>query len=591
MSKVSLLAGVCLSSFVIANIGTAFAEQPSWVVNKKGVDFDIRSAGRQQADEFMASGGQMLFDESTPVPGVDLAPQVQFRGGNVQSNDGTLDNIQVFNLFRPFIGYTQSETSVSAHGRDIVAGYNNSADQPLVETSPGVLSFVHRFLSGFSTSNDGGKTWISGSITPVPGSLFTFGDPSVDHDRLGNFYYASLGANASGQSTIQVARSTDGGRTWDPSTIVQQDNGGDKEWIAVGKDPNVKNRDNVYVTWTSFQPGGSQLRFGRSIDGGQTWESKTIFAPGPDPNPLNPQNAIQFSNPYVDPITGTLYVPFLQFSNADQDFIRIMISKDAGETFQFANFNIPGAPDPQALPVTQPGDLIDCGNSGGLRLTIHAGANIGGRFGFPSYVQASRLVLQPALAARNGAVYLAWSNSTGTIFGDPNAGSNILFVRSSDGGQTWTAPVQVNPTVAGDGHHVLPALSIDTDPNDVHVAYYTQHADGTIDVDLANSHDGGATFLDNRNVRVTSQSTTLAPTNVRLSPPSGGSYSTTNYDRTIRPCYNLGEYLSVRAENGSVHVLWADGRNSVTHPVNALDPLSGVTHPQQDVFYQKVKAQ
>jgi hypothetical protein len=32
-------------------------------------------------------------------------------------------------------------------------------------------------------------------------------------------------------------------------------------------------------------------------------------------------------------------------------------------------------------------------------------------------------------------------------------------------------------------------------------------------------------------------------------------------------------------------------RNTLTEPTNALDPISGQTHPQEDVFFQKVKAQ
>src|SRR6516162_7741348 len=146
--------------------------------------------------------------------------------------------------------------------------------------------------------------------------------------------------------------------------------GRDKEWLAVGPDPASKNRDNVYVTWTSFQSTACELRFGRSTDGGATWTAKTIFVPTADPDPTHPQNCLQFSNPVVDQIKGTLYVPFLHFSNADQDFIQMLISDDAGETFRFAMFNIPGAPDSTVMPVTQPGELTQCG-PGNFRLTIH----------------------------------------------------------------------------------------------------------------------------------------------------------------------------------------------------------------------------
>jgi hypothetical protein len=277
----------------------------------------------------------------------------------------------------------------------------------------------------------------------------------------------------------------------------------------------------------------------------------------------------------------------LHFSNADQDFIQMMISDDAGQTFRFATFNVAGAPDPTVMPVTQPGELTECGGTN-LRLTIHDALNAGpGMFGLPRYVNASRMILQPALAARNGTLYLAWSNSTSHSFGAvPN--SNILFVRSDDGGQTWSVPIQVNPP-AGDTAHVLPSLAIDTDPNDVHITYYTQHSNATVDLDMANSHDGGLSFPASRNSRVTSTSMNLPPTNIPLS--NAPAFAATNYDRQIAVCYALGEYQSVTTANGTVYAGWGDTRNLITEPTNALNPISGQTHPEEDVFFQKVKAQ
>jgi hypothetical protein len=267
----------------------------------------------------------------------------------------------------------------------------------------------------------------------------------------------------------------------------------------------------------------------------------------------------------------------------------MLISDDAGDTFRFAAFNVPGAPDPTVMPVTQPGELTACGGTN-IRLTIHGTTNPGpGRFGFPRYVNASRMTLQPAVAVRNGKVYLAWSNSTSHSFGDPAGHSNILYIGSTDGGNTWTAPIMANPAVTDDIHHVLPSLAIDQDPNDVHVTYYTQHGNRSIDLDMANSHDGGNSFPVDRTVRVTSTSFDLPPTNVPLS--NAPNFNATNYDRQIAVCYALGEYQSVTTANGSVYAAWGDMRNSITQPVNALDPISGQTHPQEDVFFQKVKAQ
>jgi hypothetical protein len=201
--------------------------------------------------------------------------------------------------------------------------------------------------------------------------------------------------------------------------------------------------------------------------------------------------------------------------------------------------------------------------------------------------QVSRLVTQPAFAARDGILYLAWSNSTSPIFGDPNAHSNILFTRSDTNGGSWTEPAQANPAVATDVHHVLPSLDIDSSGIGVHISYYTQHTNETVDVDMANSLDRGNSFPTSRATRVTSTNFALPPTVNRI----GTFPTTTNYDRTIQPGYSLGEYMSVKSANGGVSVLWGDARNTVVEPVNSLSPLSGVTHSQQDVMFQKVKAQ
>jgi BNR repeat protein len=590
MHRIIVLLGVlALCSALLVQPAFSQGTPPTGFVNKLGLEIDVRSGGRILEDD-LSAGNVLLPDLAGAVSGGSTVPQIHLRGGNVQVNDPTLDFIQIFDGFRPFVRATQSEVSVAAFGRHIVNTFNDSAGIHVSPNPGGPGLIVDRVqLSTFSVSNDGGKTWKSGSMPPSVGAAETFGDPSIAVDRNGVFYFANLAADTV-HGTIQVNKSTDGGNTWSPGVVVQEDDASDKEWIAVGPDPTSRklSRDNVYVTWTSFQPAACELRFGRSTDGGVTWTSKTIFTPTSDPDPTHPQNCLTFTNPVVDKATGKLYIPFLHFSNADQDFIQMLISDDAGETFHFANFNVPGAPDSTLIPVTQPGELTACGGTN-IRLTIHTAADAGpGRFGFPRYINASRMTLQPALAAFDGTLYLAWSNSTSLIFGDPAGNSNILFIRSTDGGNTWSAPIQVNPSV-GDPHHVLPAIASDNFPYGVHVTYYTQHSNGTVDLDMANSLDGGLSFPTQRTLRVTSTSMNLPPTNIPLS--GAPNFSATNYDRQIAVCYALGEYQSVTAANGTIYTGWGDTRNQITEPVNALDPISGQTHPQEDVFFQKVKAQ
>ncbi len=72
----------------------------------------------------------------------------------------------------------------------------------------------------------------------------------------------------------------------------------------------------------------------------------------------------------------------------------------------------------------------------------------------------------------------------------------------------------------------------------------------------------------------------LTPSNNPI--PSLGVHFTSNYDRTIRPCYDIGEYMtSIRSTDDRTVLTWGDNRNSWTSPPTS--PAAG-THSQPDVF-------
>jgi len=565
------------------------------VIVKLGYEVELRSDSKIFMDQLAVSGRVVPLDEPSDSPGDHDIGGGHFGPGNAQVNNPALDNIQVFTGFRPFVHFTQSETSVATFGDTVVATYNTSAGIHLIPNPNGPgLVFDRIQISGFSTSRDGGKTFQSGFFPGVADIPFSFGDPSADVGRHGRFYFAQLGQDALGNFGITANTSNDG-LHWHDAVVVALDDGADKPWLAVGPDPYKHNKENAYITWSSFQSSGIQLRLAKSTDGGTTWTSKIIFAPAADPDPTHPQNALSFSNPVVDRSTGTLYIPFAHFSNSDTDFLQMMISKDGGETFHFATFNIASAPDATLLPIVQPGELTECGvgvDAQGnfipnLRLTVHAGSDVGGSLtGLRRFVNATRLIAQPAIAVQNGVVYLAWNTSTSPFFGDPNGTSNIMYMRSDDGGATWTEALQVSPP--GDPHHVHPSLSVSPEDGNVHISYYTQHSDGSLDLTLSTSDRDADAFPADKTGEVSSTPFALPPTNVPIPIPSNP-FRTTNYDRNIAQCYALGEYQSVKDANDAVYVLWGDTRNTVTEPVNALDPLSGLTHPQEDVFLQVLK--
>jgi hypothetical protein len=188
----------------------------------KGVD--LRSHGRQIADQIHRRGSAV---SSEPASLADRRSEggreqesgreqedrcegedhCEKKGLNAQVNAPALDHLQTVPGTRPYEFSIQSETSIASFRNSIVIGYNSSADQGVVPTGPGF--FAH--FSGFSVSHDGGPTWTSGFVPPVPGSPFTFGDPSVGVDRDGHFYYVSLGADA---PNVYFADSTGTSRTF-----------------------------------------------------------------------------------------------------------------------------------------------------------------------------------------------------------------------------------------------------------------------------------------------------------------------------------------------------------------------------------------
>jgi hypothetical protein len=514
---------------------------------------------------------------------------------NTQVNDPALDHTVTFPGTRPFEFSTQSETSVTVDGRHIVVGYNSSAGL-VVQSFPKGLFFTQVLFSAYSVSHDGGLTWTSGFVPPVaPASPFTFGDPALALDRRGNVFYASIGTDAAGNSAVIINKSSDHGTTFGAAAVVAVDPGSDKDWLAIGPDPAAPQRDKLYVTWTSFQTDASgntissQLMLARSSDGGATWSSKVLFAPQDDG--IN-SAFITSSNPVVDASTGRLYIPFLHFSDIDADNVRVLVSNDGGQTFNFLAFHAPGAPDAFAFPDVTPGAVNDCG-SGGFRNVLHQGASVGaGRIpGTFRYVQTTRLNTQPAAAASRGRLLIALQSSTSPFFGDPASGSEIKVLFSPDGGASWAPPLRIASTAA-DPQHVHPAVALDQNGNNAWVTYYVQQADGRLRTDVARLEvDDNHLQLDGTS-GLSTRAFDLTPNNIPIPTPANP-FRTTNYDRAVAQCYDIGEYMSVTVSGtpqdfGRPIAAWGDNRNTWTGPPGSAAPF---THAQPDVFSARAGSQ
>lgn len=329
--------------------------------------------------------------------------------------------------------------------------------------------------TGFFTSFDGGATWLDGQIPLRSGN--SAGDPSPAFDSKHRAVLMAQLENTGGQGAtgsvsqgdVSVSHSTDGGMTWSEAATVFQGTGTgigpanqatffDKEWITVDNDPGSPHYGRAYVTTTRFLNGlhgsyaESPIVLSYSDDGGLNW-SKPKEISGSHPScsfqsvpggGATECDEDQFSIPEVAS-DGTLYVHFANFQNeaaweADDLFdsqLMVVKSTDGGVTF--------GAP----VPAVQLEDgLSDMPFSVIGRQTIW-----GHQIRWAPYGNISVNPTEP------DDVTIVWAdrgtpnpNATAGCFftigsapnydpcnAGPGSDTDVYYVRSTDGGATWSA--------------------------------------------------------------------------------------------------------------------------------------------------------
>ena len=333
---------------------------------------------------------------------------------------------------------------------------------------------------GVARSGDGGDTW-------DPFELFTghttMSDPAVASGGNGRWYYGYIGSGGATGSDFDVfvRRSIDDGETWQPPVAVTVDsNFDDKPYIAA-------RGDEVLAAYADFGVSPAKVHAARSLDGGQSFQHDTVLA--------NASVGGNGASPVIA-ADGTYYV---FWRDSFQEFLWMSRSDDQGETW---------SPDVSIAEMTP------------LPSTMQPG-------GF-------RMVNLPVAAARSqdGALLVVWNDQA---LGDPD----ILAVRSDDGGDNWSAPVRVNDDL-GTAQQFLPWVVFDPQGR-AHVVWYDRRNDANaIDVYYAVSDDAGATF--GANVRVTGQG--FVP--VLPSEPSAAAF--------------IGDYNAVAVGDTAVFPFYQDAR-------------------------------
>jgi hypothetical protein len=297
--------------------------------------------------------------------------------------------------------FTHIQVNVNAAGANIV---RDAANEPSIAVDPNDPSRIaigwRQFdtdrsnfrEAGFGYSSDGGLTWTAGEIES---GVFR-SDPVLGFDAQGKFFYNSLTVSPS--YACQVFPSTNGGVTWGPPAPAY---GGDKQWMTIDL-TSGPGHDQIYEAWSTAGNPTPGLTFARSIDGGESFQSPSAI-----PN---------------QPIWGTLDV------GPDGTLYTVGRASTGGTIYVARSTNAQdSAVSPTFTTITV--------NLGGTMRT--GGPNPDGLLG-QVWIAVDR-----STGPRSGWVYVLGSVQTAT---DP---LEVLFIRSTDGGQTWSAPVRVNDDPVG----------------------------------------------------------------------------------------------------------------------------------------------
>ncbi|MCI4320563.1 MAG: glycoside hydrolase [Thermoplasmata archaeon] len=387
---------------------------------------------------------------------------------------------------------------------------------------PGAMpSWGHHWLA-YYRSTDGGQTWTGGLIPGFPGDNSSAGrasplraynfsaDPMVQFDRAGNLYLSGGALQAgtpgtilnltnacAGSAAMFVAKYSQDGAHYVRESVVFR-GCGDYPRLAVDVSAGATSGNVYEVVSTNASTYNGTSAFFRSTDGGRTFAQTAV---------------LNGSVPMTMTVSGTgaavvatsacqLACPYSVHPQL------IYVSTDGGRTF--------GSP---AVAVTENLGPLPVNN------TISGpGVNW--------------------LAADGRTILLAYDDFNGSQW-------FVKLVRSTDGGVTWSAPVNVSDDPRD--QHMWPTIAVSHDV--IGIAWYDsrngQLANGVVDgldVYFAQSTDGGHTF--SKNVRVSSVT----------SNPNLVDFADAN--QPISYFVWFGDYITIAATPHGWHVIWTDNRNA-----------------------------
>ncbi|HEY6156654.1 MAG TPA: hypothetical protein VIV88_04335 [Gemmatimonadales bacterium] len=318
-----------------------------------------------------------------------------------------------------------------------------------------------------------------GTVCPGPsGCSNGAAEPAIRADATGTFYVSSeLGLSA---GTL-AWKSTDGGLHYtaltSPNQISQAaggiaTGGGDTD-LGVAPQANANGIHNVYVASLSL----ANVTVSTSQDGGQTWTKNVLSAtiPGDDREWIAADQATKVCISYHDIVTFNIDVNCSV--DAGASFTQLGSAIDAAHVFLLED-NSTGnlVIDPNSHVIYQVFSGIANATEAVLPTSFHAVWIGVSRDGGKSFTDHA-VYVNPNTSVSYGHQFInATVDRAGTVYVVYTDDHNVFYSFSTDGGDSWTGPIQVNQAPSATA--IMP-WSVACDPGQLNIVWYgTSFFDG-----------------------------------------------------------------------------------------------------------------
>src|SRR5580704_7157238 len=360
-------------------------------------------------------------------------------------------------MISPYGVFISYQVNVDGNGQNILGDAANECSISVDPTNGSKMTIAWRQFNdvtsnfrqgGWGFTTDAGVHWTFPGV--LQNNVFR-SDPVTNSDEIGNFFYLSLRSDGFSFFCDDLWGSTNGGQSWVELSPDEGAGGGDKQWFTIDK-TGGPGHGFQYQLDDGINCNGNGVEFQRCTDGGITWQ-----APVTIPN---------------SPIYGSL----------DVDTNGKVFVGGEGNTFyceRSSNAQIGGQTPTfdQSTAVNLGGDL----GSGGIN-----GVGLTGML---------FLAIDRSGGPTNNNIYMLAS-----VIPPGRNTTDVMFVRSTDGGITFSAPVKVNDDPLNPNKwHWFGTFAVAPNGRLDAVWYDTRNAANNTDSQLfySFSTDGGVTWAPN----------------------------------------------------------------------------------------------